>query len=148
MTSSRISRRNFIKGSTSAIALASFPSLVLGQTTARLEWQQFIASGKFQLFHDTVRAMRANTNSSSPLSWEYWVNAHVNYCPHGSPYFLAWHRGYLYHFEQQLRKVAGPSLRCPTGTTTSIPAYRPSSLTAPPPTHFMCRVPEAMSIAP
>jgi tyrosinase len=119
MTSSLISRRNFIKGSTSAIALVSFPSLVIGQTTTvRLEWQQFISnSSRFQLFHDTVRAMRANTNSSSPLSWAYWVNAHVNYCPHGSPYFLAWHRGYLYHFEQNLRKVlpnnAGSSLTLP-----------------------------------
>ena len=119
MFSSPISRRNFIKGSTSAIAIASFPSVVLGQaTTTRLEWQQFIAnSSRFQLFHDTVRAMRANTNSGSPLSWAYWVNAHVNYCPHGTPYFLAWHRGYLYHFEQQLRKVlpngAGSSLTLP-----------------------------------
>jgi tyrosinase len=119
MATSFISRRDFIKGSTSAIALASFPGLILGQTaTVRLEWQQFIANGNnFQLFHDTVRAMRANTNSSSPLSWTYWVNAHVNYCPHGVAYFLAWHRGYLYHFEQQLRKVlpnqAGSSLTLP-----------------------------------
>jgi tyrosinase len=73
MNSFLISRRNFIKGSTSAMALVSFPSLVLGQTTTvRLEWQQFISnSSRFQLFHDTVRAMRANTNSSSPLSWAY-----------------------------------------------------------------------------
>ncbi len=113
MRSLLISRRNFIKGSTSVIALTSMPSLVFGQTTARLEWQQFVASGKFQLFHDTIRTMRANTNSSSPASWAYWVNAHVNYCPHGSAYFLAWHRGYLYHFEQQLRTIAGPSLTLP-----------------------------------
>lgn len=113
MTPSLISRRTFIKGSTSAIALASFPSLVLGQTTPRLEWQQFIANGNLLLFQNTVRTMRANTNSSSPSSWEYWVNAHVNYCPHGSPYFLAWHRGYLYYFEQQLRKIAGPTLTLP-----------------------------------
>ena len=119
MTPSLISRRSFIKGSTSAIAIASFPGLVLGQATnVRLEWQQFIAKGdNFRLFHDTVRAMRANTNSSSPLSWTYWVNAHVNYCPHGVAYFLAWHRGYLYHFEQQLRRVlpnqAGSSLTLP-----------------------------------
>jgi tyrosinase len=109
MTSPLISRRNFIKGSTSTIALASFPGLVLAQTTPRLEWREFMASGKFDLFHNTVRAMRANTNSSSPLSWAYWVNAHVNYCPHGTAYFLAWHRGYLYHFEQQLRTVSKDS---------------------------------------
>lgn len=119
MTSALIGRRSFIKGSASAIALVSFPGLVLGQeNTTRLEWQRFIAdNSRFQLFHDTVRAMRANTNAGSPLSWAFWVNAHVNYCPHGTPYFLAWHRGYLYHFEQQLRKVlpnnAGASLTLP-----------------------------------
>ena len=115
MTSSLITRRNFIKGSTSVIALASFPGLAFAQTPPRLEWQQFIdpSTNRLQLFKDTVRTMRANTNSNSPLSWAYWVNAHVNYCPHGSPYFLAWHRGYLYYFEQQLRAIAGPSLSLP-----------------------------------
>jgi tyrosinase len=51
--------------------------------------------------------MRANTNSNDKNSWSYWVNVHLNNCPHSIPYFLAWHRGYLYYFEQQLRAVSG-----------------------------------------
>jgi tyrosinase len=34
---------------------------------------------------------------------------HKNYCPHTAPYFLAWHRGYLYYFENQLRTISGDS---------------------------------------
>ncbi|WP_207907195.1 tyrosinase family protein [Paucimonas lemoignei] len=79
------------------------------QTTIRVrpEWQQFRNSANYASFIDAIRLMRANTNASSPSSWQYWVNVHVNYCPHGAPYFLAWHRGYLYYFEQQLRIVSG-----------------------------------------
>jgi tyrosinase len=51
--------------------------------------------------------MKANTNAADPASWSYWTNAHVNYCPHGVPYFLTWHRGFLYYFEQRLRAVSG-----------------------------------------
>jgi tyrosinase len=58
--------------------------------------------------------MKRNTDATNPASWRYWVNVHVNNCPHGIAYFHAWHRGYLYHFEQQLRKVSGfPSLTLP-----------------------------------
>ena len=51
--------------------------------------------------------MKANTDASKPGSWRYWVNVHVNYCSHGKPYFLAWHRGYMYYFERQLQLVSG-----------------------------------------
>jgi tyrosinase len=51
--------------------------------------------------------MKAVTDATKPTSWTYWVNVHVNYCPHMVPYFCAWHRGYLYYFEQQLRTVSG-----------------------------------------
>lgn len=107
------SRRNFIKGSASAAALISFPSLVLGQSTRiRLEWQQFKTSTQYPQFLDAVKRMRASTAKSNPSSWTYWVNTHVNYCPHGTSYFLAWHRGYLYYFEQELRKMY-PALTLP-----------------------------------
>jgi tyrosinase len=109
MTSSFISRRNFIKGSASAIGLVSFPGLVLGQTFTgiRLEWQQFKTSEQYMPYWNAISKMRAYSNSSSPSSWAYWVNVHVNYCPHSVPYFLTWHRGYLYYLEQQLRIVSG-----------------------------------------
>jgi tyrosinase len=58
--------------------------------------------------------MKGNTNSSQPTSWQYWVNVHLNHCPHSVPYFLTWHRGYMYYFEQQLRIVSNrPGLVLP-----------------------------------
>lgn len=110
MTALLISRRNFIKASASAAALLSVPGLGFGQTTRiRMEWQQFKTTPQYSSFLNAVRTMKANTNANSPSSWAYWTNVHVNYCPHGVAYFLAWHRGYLYYFEQQLRTVSGDS---------------------------------------
>ena len=99
MTSAKITRRDFVKGTASAIALISFPRLALGQTTTkiRLEWQQFKTTLQYPSFLNAVRLMKANTDATKPASWRYWVNVHVNYCPHSIPYFLAWHRGYMYY---------------------------------------------------
>jgi tyrosinase len=93
--------------------LLSIPQLGFGQTTTttrtRMEWQQFRTTTQFTSFRNAIQTMKANTNASSPSSWQYWINVHVNYCPHSTAYFLAWHRGYLYHFERQLRIVSGDS---------------------------------------
>ncbi|MDB5951190.1 MAG: hypothetical protein JWR65_3045 [Massilia sp.] len=106
-------RRVFIKTSASALALLSVPSVGFGQTTGvRLEWQQFKTTPQYASFLNAVRLMKANTNAASPSSWAYWTNVHVNYCPHNVAYFFAWHRGYLYYFEQQLRIVSGDTKLC------------------------------------
>lgn len=105
-----ISRRGFVKTSLSALALTSLPGqFAFAQTTIRVrpEWQQFRSSPNYASFIDAIRAMRANTNANDRRSWRYWTNVHINYCPHDIAYFLAWHRGYLYYFEQQLRIVSG-----------------------------------------
>jgi tyrosinase len=110
MSSNRISRRAFVNGSLSALVLASLPArIALGQTTIRIrpEWQQFKSNPNYSSFIDAIRTMRANTNAASRSSWRYWTNVHRNYCPHNIAYFLAWHRGYLFYFEQQLRTVSG-----------------------------------------
>ncbi len=110
MQSKQISRREFVKTSVSALALTSAPfHFATAQTTIRVrpEWQQFKASPNYASFIDAIRIMRANTNAADRSSWRYWTNVHVNYCPHDIAYFLAWHRGYLYYFEQQLRIVSG-----------------------------------------
>ena len=109
MASLLIGRRDFLKRSGSAIALVTFPNIALSQSTTaiRLEWQQFKTTTRYASFINAVRTMRANTNALSPASWTYWTNVHVNYCPHGIPYFLAWHRGYIHYLEQQLRVVSG-----------------------------------------
>lgn len=109
MSTTLTGRRAFINSTASAIATLAFPRISFGQTnfSLRLEWQQFKTSPQYSSFINAVRKMKANTNSASPSSWEYWSNVHVNYCPHSTSYFLAWHRGYLYYFEQQLRTVSG-----------------------------------------
>lgn len=111
MPSTLVSRRAFLNSSASAIATLAFPRIGFSQTTTslRLEWQQFKTTPQYSSFVNAVKKMKANTNSSSPSSWEYWSNVHLNYCPHGIPYFMTWHRGMLYYFEQQLRTVSGDS---------------------------------------
>ncbi|MDR5752721.1 MULTISPECIES: tyrosinase family protein [unclassified Caballeronia] len=107
MTLTKNGRRDFLKESAAAVAMLTLPITSEAATVKRLEWQDFKTTVHFASFLNAVRIMRANTNANSPASWQFWVNAHVNYCPHGIPYFLAWHRGYIYYFEQQLRSVSG-----------------------------------------
>jgi tyrosinase len=109
MISAPFTRRSFVKGTASAIALASLPRLGIAATpnVIRLEWQTFKTTPHYASFLNAVSTMKGATNASQPSSWQYWVNVHLNYCPHSAPYFLTWHRGYLYYFEQQLRSVSG-----------------------------------------
>jgi tyrosinase len=109
MISAPFTRRSFITGTASALALASLPKLGVAATSnvIRVEWQAFKSTPHYASFLNAVHTMKANTNASQPNSWQYWVNVHLNNCPHGVPYFLTWHRGYLYYFEQQLRSVSG-----------------------------------------
>jgi tyrosinase len=104
-------RRQIIKGSASALALTSFPALrAFGQTTlaVRREWQA-LSSAQRTAYASAIGVMKANTNAADPASMQYWANIHKNNCPHGISYFAAWHRGFLYYFERQLRTVAGDS---------------------------------------
>ena len=101
-------RRDFIKGA-SALMLPSFVSSpLLAQTVVqRPDWNTFRTTRNYSSLVSAIATMKANTNASDKRSWTYWVNVHVNNCPHGIPYFLGWHRGYLYYFEQQLRAISG-----------------------------------------
>jgi tyrosinase len=107
MAKSSINRRTFLKGSASAVALMSLPAMGATGPYTRQEWQAFKLTPQFESFKTAIRLMKAVTDATKPTSWSYWVNVHVNYCPHMVPYFCAWHRGYLYYFEQQLRIVSG-----------------------------------------
>lgn len=110
MTSTLINRRDFMKGSAAAAAFLSVPGIALGQTTKiRHEWQDFKRTPQYTSFLNAMRVLRTNTDSCDPTSLRYWVNVHVNFCPHEAPYFLAWHRGYLYYFERQLQIISGDS---------------------------------------
>lgn len=109
MKTHELTRRDFVKG-TSALLLAGMSGgNLLAQTAPaqRLEWNTFKTTRNYASLVDAIARMRENTNAADKRSWTYWVNVHVNFCPHGMPYFLAWHRGYLYYFEQQLRAVSG-----------------------------------------
>lgn len=106
----RINRRAFLGGAASAITWATLPFYARAATTTnliRVEWQTFKTTPHYAPFLNAVRTMQANTNAADPNSWQYWTNVHANYCPHKQPYFLAWHRGYLYYLERQIRLVSG-----------------------------------------
>ncbi len=109
MVSNSTKRRAFLKGTASALAVASLPRWGIAATVPfiRLEWQVFKTTPHYASYLNAVRTMKATTDRTSPASWQYWVDVHNNYCPHSAAYFLTWHRGYLYYFEQQLRTVSG-----------------------------------------
>lgn len=105
----RINRRAFLGGAASAITWATLPFYARAATSnlIRVEWQTFKTTSHYAPFLYAVRTMQANTNAADPNSWQYWANVHANYCPHKQPYFLAWHRGYLYYLDQQIRLISG-----------------------------------------
>jgi tyrosinase len=108
MSQTKFDRRTFLGASASALSLAAFPRLA--NATAqykRLNWHTFKLTPQYASFINAIQIMMANKDATSPNSWQYWANVHANYCPHRQPYFLAWHRGYIYYFEKQLRLVSG-----------------------------------------
>ncbi|MGB9107524.1 MAG: tyrosinase family protein [Telluria sp.] len=105
-------RRKFLGYTALAAVMPGIPmdALALTVLQQRKEWQTFKLTPQYDSLLRAVRLMKANTNAADPKSWNYWTNVHLNYCPHGVPYFFSWHRGYLYYFERQLRTVSGDSL--------------------------------------
>jgi tyrosinase len=105
------SRRAFLRNSAFALGAFALPNRFAFAASPpqynRLEWNDFINTSHYSSLLNAVSTMKANTNASDAGSWAYWSNAHYNYCPHGISYFCAWHRGYLYYFEKQLRTVSG-----------------------------------------
>jgi tyrosinase len=112
MQQTNLKRRDFVAGAGAVLAMSALPfKNAYGQAGVgiRLEWNQFKTTAAYPSFINAIRMMRANTNGSDRKSWTYWSNIHVNQCPHGIAYFLAWHRGYLHYFQQTLREVSGNS---------------------------------------
>lgn len=109
MKEGNIGRRAFLERSALALGASTLPLDLLAQTTVlvRPEWQTFKTTPRYDSLLTAINLMKANTNAADPNSWAYWTNVHINFCPHGTPYFLAWHRGYLYYFERRLRLVSG-----------------------------------------
>ena len=111
MTHDLVGRRHFMQRSAMLLGASAFLPEAFGQTTlmVRPEWQAFKTTPRYDSFLRAVRLMKANTQATDPRSWTYWTNIHLNRCPHSIPYFFAWHRGYLYYFERQMRAVCGDS---------------------------------------
>ena len=74
---------------------------------------------------------------TDPTSWQYQAAIHGtlltaslpswNSCQHGSPFFLSWHRMYLYFFERILRAKSGdPTLTLPYWNYQSNPVLPPA----------------------
>ena len=99
MSKQGYTRRDFVKGA-SALMLPSFassPLLAQTGTVQRLEWNTFRTTRNYPSLVNAIATMKENSNAADKRSWNYWVNVHINFCPHGIAYFLAWHRGYLYY---------------------------------------------------
>lgn len=111
MEDTMINRRQFLQASASLALVPMLPRGAMAATSLRTRpsWPQFRDGPLYQAFLDAIAKMRANLDSTKPGSWAYWTNVHANFCPHGKPYFLAWHRGFLARFEARLRKVSGNS---------------------------------------
>lgn len=112
MTHGVVNRRRFMQESAILLGASTIAPRVFAQTTTlmvRPEWQSFKTTPRYDSFIKAVKLMQANTNANDPKSWSYWTNIHVRKCPHSAPYFFAWHRGYLYYFERQLRALSGDS---------------------------------------
>ncbi|MDB5917459.1 MAG: hypothetical protein JWR40_1693 [Massilia sp.] len=111
MSESHSGRRAFLRQSALAVGAVAAPMQVVTAGVLppyrRQEWQTFKNGAHYSALVNAIGTMKSNTNVNDPASWAYWVNIHLTRCTHGVPYFLGWHRGYLYHFEKQLRLVSG-----------------------------------------
>jgi len=111
MTLGVVTRRGFMQQSAMLLGASAIGPTAFAQTSlmVRPEWQSFKTTPRYDSFIKAVKSMKANTNANDPRSWAYWTNIHLRQCPHSVSYFFAWHRGYLYYFERQLRAVSGDS---------------------------------------
>jgi len=128
--STMISRRRFLQSTASLALLPLMPRLALSaDLRVRPSWSTFCTTPMYTSFCNAIAAMRANQDVNDPNGWPYWAEVHRQFCPHGKPYFLAWHRGLLYRFEGRLRQVSGdPTLVLPYWNYYEHPTVPPEFL--------------------
>ncbi len=100
-----ITRRRFIGGMAAALA-APGVSFAQQAPRVRLPWSRFKASAQLGPLMRGIELMRRNSDPADPNGWLFWAESHVRYCPHGRPYFLAWHRGWLALLERRLQALS------------------------------------------
>jgi len=108
-------KRREVLGLLAAISAGPVAAFELvGQAQVREPWSKFRTGPNYKAFVGAIGKLKANRDAANPNSWAFWANIHQSMCPHGKPYFLAWHRGYLYLFEKKLRDLAkSETLRLP-----------------------------------
>ena len=80
-------------------------ALPVATVRPRIPWTDFVRSDDYPALVAAVRQMKRNRDPDDPEGWRFWARAHEKHCPHGSDYFLAWHRGFLHLFEQHIRQL-------------------------------------------
>lgn len=114
------SRRRFIKTTAVAavgVSLVDIREILAAGPFTRLDVGPLTASSPTLVaYAKAIKAMRA-LPTANPLSWTYQAAIHGttlsgsnpawNTCQHGTIWFWAWHRMYLYWFERIIRKMSG-----------------------------------------
>lgn len=122
---SRVSRREFLETTGKVAAgIALTEALLDDGAFAQTIYTRLNIKALTSHSHPVIAAyeraivrMRAGTGIPPQNAWLYQANMHGtverpdqpawNSCMHGSYYFIAWHRMYLYFFERIVRKISG-----------------------------------------
>ena len=110
------SRRTFLKNMGTLAALSTFSSLggceSIAEAIKNRPTRRRIRTGSpevddmMQVYANAVAAMKA-LPTTDRRNWGQQAQIHVSFCPHGSWFFLPWHRAYLGYFEQICRELTG-----------------------------------------
>jgi hypothetical protein len=110
-TKKTLNRRDFI-----GLTLAGSLELLAQNTNLRTASQKKVrvrynvtsttkaAKRNVENLKNVVRIMK-DLPESNYCSWIAQAKIHKDYCPHGKPIFLPWHRAYLFYFEEICRKL-------------------------------------------
>ena len=116
-----MTRRDVLTG---ALALGVLPSVEAHSAQSFV--RRSVTAGDFDVstldtFKRAIRAMLA-LPPSDPRNWYRQAIIHVLDCPHANWWFLPWHRGYLFHFEEICRELCeAPEFALPYWDWTSSP---------------------------
>src|SRR4051794_19791476 len=116
------SRREFL-GSLAAISLSGLPALSARADARYRRYSATSAEGKKMLasYAKGVGAM-LQLPPQNPHNWFRNAFVHFMDCPHGNWWFYVWHRGYIGHFEQTIRKLSNdPDFALPFWDWSELP---------------------------
>ncbi|MBV8312810.1 MAG: tyrosinase family protein [Planctomycetaceae bacterium] len=114
-------RRGFLRvttGAISGLSLAGPTTRALGGVQQRIRQRKDVSqlnssSPDIVALTTAVGKMKAGLGDGDRRNWEAQAQIHgtftggFTHCQHGNWYFLPWHRGYLYFFEEIVRQLSG-----------------------------------------